>query len=294
VDGKRLRRSVTAKQQQTKKVEGGKQAVQMFHAWSASLRLCLAQKQIQSKNNEISELPNLLDLLEISGCIITADSMNCQRATAEYIIDNEANYVLAVKDNQPSLVAAIKEVFQTAEQEQPQIESVKTVEKSHGRQETRICEVLPASVIAHKIDLSLWSGISCIVRTTSIRKAPYKSETQDYRYHISSLPINAIKLYEIIRGHWAIENQLHWVLDVCMGEDTSHKQQNNAAANISCIRKMIMNVLNSFDFSTLGFKQKLSLNRKRRIAALYEHVLDACIKQLLPDLVACCSHNDTT
>lgn len=276
IDGKKIRRSVTSKQQQTKKAEGGKQAVQMLHAWSASLSVCLAQKQIADKHNEISDLPLLLDMLDIEGCIITADSMNCQRGTVSYIAEKKGHYVLGVKDNQPSLAASIRQAFETAEAEKQKMDTVSIIEKSHGRAETRICEVLPAAALLGGYDIDLWQNLTSIIRTKSIRKAPYKAETIEYRYHISSLPNDAKNLYSIIRGHWSVENQLHWVLDVCMGEDDSRKRQKNAAAVFSCIRKMVINILNSYDFSMDGFKAKLPITQKMTICLLSDEIRAKC------------------
>lgn len=275
VDGKKLRRSVTSRQQQTKKAEGGKQAAQILHAWSSSLSVCLAQKQIESKHNEITDLPKLLDMLEIANCVITTDCMNCQRGTVEYIIDRGADYVLGVKGNQPTLLTEVEKAF---EREQIPVENRVTVEeKSHGREEKRICEVLPESCIAKYIDINLWKGIKSIIRTKSTRKEPYKEPKEEYRYHISSLDVDVNRLYEIIRGHWAVENQLHWILDVCMNEDASRKRAENAAVNFSCIRKMVINSLNTLDFNALGLKKKMSLPNKMAACALSDDIREACL-----------------
>lgn len=271
IDGKSLRRSVKAKEQHTKKVDGGKQAVHILHVWCSSINVCLAQQKVESKSKEITDFPKILSLLDIESCIVTTDSMNCQKSSVEAIISNGADYAIAVKANQPTLLNAIEKAF---EQEDVSATNRNHIEEqSHGRTESRLTEILSAQAIKKEVHLDVWTGIKTIIRTTSTRKEPFKAATTEVRYHISSLDMNVQNLSSIIRSHWSVENNLHWTLDVCFGEDNSRKRVKNAAENFSFIRKIALNFLNR-----LQTLKKASIPTKMAKCALNDKTREICLE----------------
>jgi len=242
IDGKSLRGTAGG---------DGKPIVHMVSAWASANNLVLGQRKTDAKSNEITAIPELLRVLELSGTTVTIDAMGCQKSIAGQIVEQKGDYVLAVKENQPSLLADIKDSFQmlAADAVDEQIDG------GHGRVETRRCSVLA--------DLSLidntqnWASLQAIVRIESTRyhKATGKQE-HETRYYITSLAPNAARLNAVVRQHWGIENKLHWVLDVAFGEDASRKRTGNAAPNFSLINRIALNLLKQNKTSRLGMKGK--------------------------------------
>jgi predicted transposase YbfD/YdcC len=205
------------------------------HAWSVENGICLGQMECTEKTNEITIIPKILELLEIKGSIITIDAIGTQTAIAEKIVENGGNYILAVKGNQGSLE---EEVHTVCKQNRPVSDSC-TVEKGHGRIETRRCEVFEKGLI---VDFeNRWKNLTTVIKITSTRELPGKTETQE-RFYISSLNINN-DFNSLIRSHWGIENKLHWVLDMTFREDEQRKRANHAAANFAIVRKIALNLL---------------------------------------------------
>ena len=205
------------------------------HAWSVENGLCLGQLECGEKSNEITTIPKIIDLLDIKGSIITIDAMGTQREIAVKIVESGADYILAVKGNQGSLE---EEVHTTCKQNRPLFDS-STVEKGHGRIETRRCEVFERGLI---VDFdNRWKNLTTVIKITSVREFAGKRETQE-RFYISSLaPDNDFNSY--IRSHWRVENSLHWILDMTFREDEQRKRANHAAANFAIVRKIALNLL---------------------------------------------------
>jgi len=242
IDGKALRGTREA---------GKATVVHMVSAWASANNLVLAQRKVDAKSNEITAIPKLLAALELSGTVVTIDAMGCQRAIAEKIVGKNADYILAVKENQGHLLEEIKDSFQMLAADAVQTE----IDCAHGRVERRRC-----SVIA---DLSLiekareWSSLQGLVRIESERyhKAAGKTE-REIRYYITSLKPDARRLNKAIRQHWGIENKLHWALDVSFGEDLDRKRQQNSAQNFSLLNRMALNLLRQDNSTKLGIKGK--------------------------------------
>lgn len=261
IDGKKLRGSATKKEQQTAHAHGGKSALHIVHAWCHELQLCLAQYQTETKSNEITAIPVILDFLEISGCIITLDSMGCQKKIAEKIIKKEADYIMGLKDNQEALSLAVFTAF-SENDEQANTDKELKEEQNHGRKESRFCRVLPAEMVPQWGQTCNWQGLKSVIEIQSHRKIMASGVVEnETRYYISSLAVDAQAFNKLIRSHWCVENQLHWTLDVVFGEDQSRKRIRNAAQNFSTIRKITLNLLKAQS-------EKISVNRKRNKCAL--------------------------
>ena len=227
IDGKALRGS--------KDTFHSKSATHMVHAWSVENNICLGQIKTKDKSNEITVIPEILELLDIKGSIITIDAMGTQTAIAKKIIEKEADYILAVKGNQKTL---LEEVEATCKNNRPVKDSTE-VEKGHGRIETRRCEVFEKGLIVDFEDR--WEGLKSIIKITATREIGEK-KTSEVRYYISSLntsqPFNSY-----VRDHWKVENSLHWTLDMVFREDEQRKRKNRSAENFAIVRKITLNLL---------------------------------------------------
>jgi predicted transposase YbfD/YdcC len=252
LDGKELRRSLDGYL--------GKAAIHMVSAWASENGLVLAQRQVDSKSNEITAIPALLKTLEIAGCIITIDAIGCQKEIARQIIEQQGDYVLAVKQNQPHLYEDLDSQFRVILAPGSPPLSAKayqrTVDKDHGRIEIRECWTLPVSVYQSAIrNVSEWQGIQSLVLIRSERRLKDKTELHD-RYFISSLPPKAAQLLQAVRDHWGIENSVHWVLDLAFNEDRSRIRKDHAPANFATIRHMALNFLRNEKSAKVGVKAK--------------------------------------
>jgi predicted transposase YbfD/YdcC len=228
IDGKWLGGSATKKEKQTKKSKGGKQAVNMVNVYCSKLNTCLGSIRVSSKTVEKNALPDLLTLLDLSHCIITLDAGYCHLETAKQIVDAEADYVIGLKGNQPKLFTAAKDLIKNC----PAIEQhIDKEQDSHGRLEQRVCTVLNFSNLDKEYwdkygDLfAKWVGLQCLIMVVCHKtiKSENKSSAEA-RFYISSQQLMPKKANEIVRGHWHVENCLHWVLDVIFGEDRSTKR----------------------------------------------------------------------
>lgn len=244
IDGKTIRGA---------KSQGVKSPIHMVSAWACDNNLVLGQVKVSDKSNEITAIPELLDLLCLESSIITIDAMGCQTKIAEKIIDINADYILAVKENQEALLDQVKDEFYFSKS----LVSNKTVDGDHGRIETRICDII-TNFKETKLDDKKWKGLKTIVRITSQRefKNSIKASENSVRYYISSLEATATDFGKAIRSHWAIENKLHWTLDVAFGEDASRKRKGNSSQNYSIILKMALNLIKNEKSNKLSVKAK--------------------------------------
>lgn len=232
----------------------GKSPIHMVSAWASVNNLVLGQVKVSEKSNEITAIPELIESLAIEGSIITIDAMGCQKKIAKCIVDKKANYVLALKENQPDLLEEVIDEFRFSS-----IEKANTnLDFGHGRIETRVCSVIKNFdlVNSHKA----WPAMTSIIRIESVREFKGKDKVEkSCRYYISSLDDSAERFQEIIRSHWAIENKLHWTLDVAFREDFNRKRSSNAAQNFSLLNKIALNLAKKEASKKLGVKSKLKI-----------------------------------
>ena len=228
VDGKTLRGSEDK--------SASKSALHVVSAYATGNRLCLGQEVVSEKSNEITAIPVLLKMLDIKGCTVTIDAMGCQKQIAEAIINQDADYVLMVKDNQPGLKEQIQKVFSL---NQNKAESDQTVDFGHGRIEKRTC--VTTSELTFLDGVQEWKGLNSIVKVISERTDKRSGkQSVETRYYISSLAAEPVVINKAVRSHWGIENNLHWSLDVLFKEDDSLKKKGNSAVNYHIIAKMAL------------------------------------------------------
>ena len=251
LDGKKLRRSHDRTL--------GKAAIHMVSAWATANRLVLGQTKVDDKSNEITAMPELLQVLELSGCVVTIDAMGCQKEIAKTIIEKEADYVLALKGNQGHLQEDVAQVFDEAQETAFQDNTHdyhQTVNGGHGRIEIRDCWTMPVPEWADHIrNLEAWKDFRTIVKVVSERRAGDKTSVEA-RYFISSLESDAKRLLEAIRAHWGIENGLHWVLDIAFREDESRIRKGNGPQNFAVLRHIALNLLKQEKTAKCGIKAK--------------------------------------
>ena len=246
IDGKSIRGS--------KDSYHDKSAIHLVNAWANSNGLVLGQVKTDEKSTEITAIPELLRILDIEGCIVTIDAMGTQRKIAQTIVDLEADYILAVKENQSYLKEDVESTFF---RQQP--DSVdEAVEKGHGRIEIRKCEVI------NKIDFidqkEQWAGLRSLARITAQREIR-DMVTTEVRLYISSVEADAKEFNSYIRQHWSVENSLHWTLDVTFREDAQRKRNGKAAQNFALVQKIALNLLKKEE------SKRMSLKNKRLVAA---------------------------
>ena len=238
IDGKTVRRSHDRL--------AGKSAIHMVSAWASANHLVLGQLRVDDHCNEITAIPELLSALDVSGCTVTIDAIGCQKEIAATITGQEADYVLALKQNQPQLYDDVTEMFDQAKRSgfsELAHRFCETVEKGHGRIEKRRCwAVSDPNHLGYVNDRNEWAKLRSLAMVESERTEDGKTSTQT-RYYISSLPNDARTLLSSVRTHWGIENSVHWVLDVAFGEDDSRVRKGNAAENLSVLRRMALNML---------------------------------------------------
>jgi predicted transposase YbfD/YdcC len=250
IDGKTVRGSYDR--------SSSKGAIHMVSAWASRNRLVLGQRKVDEKSNEITAIPQLLEVLSVAGCIVTIDAMGCQKEIAAAIIDHGADYVLALKDNQPSLFQDVQWLFEQAESVQFQAvvhEVAQSVDKGHGRIELRRCWTLSGSELDYLVQKQHWKGLQTVAMVQSQRRVNGKVSIER-RYYLSSLGQDAEVMNAAIRSHWAIENGLHWVLDVSFGEDACRIRKDHAPQNMSLLRHMALNLLGQDKSTKIGIKAK--------------------------------------
>jgi len=262
IDGKTLRRSYQKK--------GAKAPIHMVSAFAARQRLVLGQVKVAEKSNEIIAIPALLAMMAIEGAIVTIDAMGCQRDIARQILDQKADYVLALKGNQGTLREDV-EVF-AAEQKANDFKDTKvsrhqTVDGDHSRIETRTYTAIHD--VAWLQERHDWPGLQGVVMVESVRESGDKIE-RETRFYITSLAWLAIQLGPVIRSHWAVENSLHWVMDMLFRDDECRIRTNHAPANFTTLRHMALNLIRKAP-------GKDSLRLKRKVAAWDDDFLASLI-----------------
>jgi len=221
----------------------GRSALHVVSAWAVENHLTLAQVATDAKSNEITAIPELLELLDLEGAVVTIDAMGCQKEIAADIIDGGGQYVLAVKENQPHLYEDIERAFDEAlDRGEPGADFIEcqTEAVRGGRRETRTCCVItdPSGIR----DARLWVGLTAIVMVISHREIDGVA-SDEIRYFIGSASGTAEDYLRWVRGHWGIENSLHWVLDVCFREDEQRHWAGNSAQNLAWLRKLALSLL---------------------------------------------------
>src|SRR5882724_75578 len=257
LDGKALRRALN-----------GDQSVKyVVSAWAESNGLVLGQLKVADKSNEITAVPELLRVLELSGCIVTTDAMGCQKKIAQGIVEADADYVLALKGNQETVHAEVKAFLDhlLAEKQAPRppgaklsvaaatLACLETVDKDHGRFEIR--RYYQSTELDWFADLAKWEGLKSVGLVESVREAGGKT-TVERRYFLSSLPLDVATFARAVRGHWGVENKLHWVLDVCFRENHSRARTGFAAENLATLRRLALNMLKREQTRKRGIRGK--------------------------------------
>jgi predicted transposase YbfD/YdcC len=248
IDGKTLRRSFDA--------ATSKSAIHMVSAWATANHISLGQVVVDEKSNEITAIPKLLKMLEITGSLVTIDAMGCQTEIAQKIIEAEADYVLAVKENQKTLYEGISWFFLTQREQDfagVRVSRHETHEKAHGREETRQYFVCAAP--RDLPDRKRWPKLAAIGWTINdtIRDG---RRCYEMRYYIMSRKLSAREFAAAVRGHWSIENSLHWQLDVTFQEDQSRLRRGHADANFSILRRTALSLLKNNKTLKVGVKNK--------------------------------------
>jgi len=233
-DGKTLRG--------TRNEQSGLKAIHLLNAWSTEGGICIGHLEVGEKTNEITAMPELMDLLDLRGSIITSDALNTQKKIVDKAIECGADYVLPVKGNHSGLQEEIETIFDAAIKKDFKgidADQYRTVEKNRGRVEERIYYSLTNEDLSSKEE---WAGLESLGKV--IRKRTVKGkETEEVHYYISSCEIDAKLLEQTTRKHWQVENKLHWVLDVVFREDHSRYRDKNGAKNLAGVRKLVFNAL---------------------------------------------------
>lgn len=250
VDGKTVRRSHDR--------SGGKAAIHMVSAWASAHHLVLGQVQTDSKSNEITAIPALLDVLMLTGCIVTIDALGCQTAIARQIVAQGGDYVLALKENHPETSHEVIHLFTDAHETgfaDYAADTVETLDGGHGRVEIRRYWTIsdPASV-AHVDPKGKWVGLRAIGMVEAERREAGKV-SRERRYYLTSVG-EAATFGKAVRAHWGIENGLHWVLDVAFREDDCRVRVGHAAANFAVLRHLALNLLKGERTARVGIKVK--------------------------------------
>jgi len=245
LDGKSVRRALNH----------GEDFRVIVSAWATESGLLLGQRKVRDKSNEITIVPELLQALELAGCIVTADAMHCQKNIAKEIIEADADYVLALKGNQGTAFAEVKSFLDEAVS---RVDKTwvhwETVEKGHGRHETR--RYWQTEKVSWYVDRGQWEGLRSVGLVESVREINGQRSVER-RYYLSSLAVDIQRFAKAVRGHWSIENQLHWILDVVFGEDQARARTEQAAENLAAMRRLAVNLLRRDKLCKRSIKGKL-------------------------------------
>jgi predicted transposase YbfD/YdcC len=260
IDGKVLRRSFDK--------ASGKSALHMVSAWGCEQRLVLGQIATDAKSNEITAVPKLLKLLRLEGSVVTVDALNCQREIAQQVTNQKADYVMALKGNQGTLHDDVRTFL-----DDPQTEvsiSASTVDGDHGRIETRTAML--SSDVSWLQQNHQWPGLAAVGKVIRVRETA-DTTTTETAYYLLSTPMAPERFGEVVRSHWAIENRLHWCLDVTMNEDQARSRMDHAPQNLAILRHMVLNLVRRET-------SKGSLRKKLRRAAWSDGFLAKVLAQI--------------
>lgn len=256
IDGKSVRRAA----------DEGETIPHIVSAWAAHNRLALGQVQVGGKSNEIKAVPELLNALHLRGCIVTLDAMGCQKEIAAQIAGKKADYVLALKKNHPTVFEEVRLFFEDAAAPCADMEDgpkgmafLKTVDKDHGRLETR--RYWLSTNTAWFQDKKLWKDLRAFGMVESVRRVKAKASIER-RFYLTSLDGDVETFADAVRAHWGVENPLHWCLDVIFREDYSRARTKNAAQNLAALRRIALNLIKK------NPRPKISQRQKRIFAAL--------------------------
>lgn len=274
IDGKTLRGSLQAAE--------GKKAVHVVNAWLREAGLVLGQVRTSDKSNEITAIPQLLALLDIAGCMVSVDAGGCHRAIAAQVVAQKGDYLLAVKDNPPTLRQDLERLFAEGsnprrrsrdELGRPTLTSIRAADGGHGRIDERAVSV--CNELAWLTTREQWTGLGAAVMVESRRTDVLTSkQTSQRRYYITSDgTMTAERALELTRGHWSVENNLHWVLDVVFGEDASRIRTKRAAENFGILRRLALSLLGAAPPPKKG----MSIRRRRRYCAHRPAYLDTVL-----------------
>jgi predicted transposase YbfD/YdcC len=261
IDGKTLRRTFDRAQ--------GLGALHLVSAWATANGLTLGQVAVDAKSNEITAIPRLIELLDLKDCVVTIDAAGCQKEIAAQIVAKDADYLLALKENQPTLYEQVSDYFlEHLEEETPdsKLRHHRQVEAGHGRTETRETFVAPAT--KEMVAPGAWAGLATIVLV--IRRCvdhATGTTSDEVRYFISSLPAKVKRLAGAVRQHWGIENGLHWVLDVAFNEDRMRQRDRNGIENLALLNRLAVSLLRQDKTVKAGVKCK------RKAAGWDDHYL---------------------
>ena len=259
IDGKVLRRSFDT--------ASAKSSLHMVSAWGCEQRLVLGQIATDEKSNEITAVPKLLQMLSLKGCVVTVDALNCQRDIARQIVAQGGDYALALKGNQATLHADACRFLNDPAAAKTIAQPV--VDADHGRIETRSATI--STDIEWLQDLHQWPGLKAIGKIDRVRETKTKTTTET-AYYLLSTTMSVERFEQIVRAHWGVENQLHWVLDVTMNEDQARNRLDNGPNNLAVLRHMALNILNAN-------KSKISARRKIKRAGWNNDFLANLIAQ---------------
>lgn len=235
----------------------GNSGLYILNAWVSENSVCVGQHKVEDKSNEITAIPKVLDSLDIEDAVITIDAMGTQIKIAEQIREKKGHYLLAVKGNQKELLEDMECAFKTHRG----YDHTQELDYGHGRIETRRCSILPAKDFLMQENHALWKDIATLVKIEAIREIK-DTFTKEIRYYISDENVHNASYYNsLARGHWAIENKLHWHLDVTFKEDQCRTRIGNAPENLSTIRKFALQIISNAN-------DKLSLKKRQYKAAL--------------------------
>lgn len=259
IDGKRLRRSHNR--------SVGQEAIELVSAWAAENRLTLAQVKVEAESNEIKAVPKLLRLLELTGCIVTADALNCQKEIASEVRAQGADYVLALKGNQGLIHQDVERFLRAVREDHTYGFTISThqeIDGEHGRIETR--HYWQVNAPEHLSGKDEWKDLKSVGLVEATREVAGKT-SRELRYYLSSLEVDAVRFAEAVRQHWSIENCCHWILDVVFREDDSRVRVGHATENFALVRRVALGLLQQDKADKRGIK------RKRLKAALNEDYL---------------------
>jgi len=238
----------------------------LVSAWATANHVCLGQVAGAAGSNELGALPKLLELLDLKGAIVTMDAVGCQKDLVAQIVEKKGDYVIAVKGNQEKLEAAVQTALGEALDAPPAMPTITRVEQKHGRQERRLYTVLP--VPDDFAELAHWKGLRSLVMVAREYVDAKGEAHTGVRYYISSLPAEVKRIAAAVRGHWGIENCLHWVLDVAFREDRNRARAENAQANLGILRRTALSLLKNTECL------KGSMHCRRQQAAWNEATLE--------------------